>query len=456
MSLVTRTTEFLRRNEVLGRGKTLLIAVSGGCDSTVLASVMGEIARRWSLNLVLAYVHHGLRPEADAEAVFVEELARSIDARYASRSIDVREAHALAQSSLQDVARRLRYEALESLRDAHEAEAVLLAHHADDQAETVLANFLRGAGVRGLAAMLPVHGTLVRPFLGETRDTLERWAREHDVRWCHDASNESDAYARNALRHNVIPAIRAHAAAAWPAVASDTARLFQSLDTFLEAHVARLAAACLRQTEDGVFLAVQPLIGYFEYEQLALLRHALFCVRGSAGQYDEVFSLRHLIDAPPGKRAVLRGGFHAFREKENIVIQPPASPREACDVSPDTRIRYGSAWFSIEGCERERITFHRDSAEEFIDLDRTGAALRLRPWTEHDSFTPLGSDAPTDVGPFLAAAGFPLRLRRSIPVLSGPRGIVWVCGVRLADGASITEGTVSTARLHYHHIARDP
>ena len=455
MSLVTRTTEFLRRHDILERERTLLVAVSGGCDSTVLASVMGEIARRWSLKLVLAYVHHGLRSAADEEAVFVEELARKMHATSTTSIIPVKEAHEREASSLQDVARRLRYEALEALRREHDAHAVLLAHHADDQAETVLANFLRGAGVRGLAAMLPVHGTLVRPFLGEARETLEQWAREREIRWCHDASNDSDVYSRNALRHHVIPAIRSHAGAAWPAVATDTARLFQSLDTFLEAHVSHLSATCMRLTENAVFLAVQPLLGYFEYEQLAVLRHALSRVRGSTGQYDEVFSLRQLIDAPPGKRAVLRGGFHAFREKEHIVIQRPLSPQETCDVTPDTRIKYGSASFSIERCERDVITFHRDDSVEFIDLDRAGKTLQVRPWTEDDSFTPLGSDAPARVGSFLAAAGFSLRVRRNIPVLSGSHGIIWVCGVRLADGAAITEDTVSAARIQYHQRERE-
>ncbi|MCB2206037.1 tRNA lysidine(34) synthetase TilS [bacterium] len=449
MSLLTRTTEFLRRHDVLAPKRRFVIAVSGGLDSTVLADVMGGIARRWSLELVCAYIHHGLRDDADAEERFVREMAGLLGARFATRRIDVRGVHDVEGGSLQDVARRLRYAVLNDIADEHEADAIMLAHHADDQAETVLAHFLRGSGVRGLAGMSPVRDRLYRPFLTETRAVLETWAEVRGLRWCHDSSNDSDAYSRNALRHHVIPALRAHAGAAWPGVAVDNARLFRSLDGFLEAHIAARAAECIVADAEGLQVAVQPLKGYFEYEQLALLRKAIGMLRGSEGQFDEVFSLLHLIDAEPGKHAVLRGGFRAFREKDAIVFRRPSAVPEATVLEPGMQREFGSARVSLQRCSRHDVSFSRDPNEEYIDLSRCGDRLTLRAWTADDRFTPIGGIGSLRVSGFLTSAGIPAHRRSDIPVLEGKNGLVWVCGVRLDAHAALRDDSGDIALLRF-------
>mgnify|MGYP000551381235 FL=1 len=449
MSLVTRCTEFLRLHGALARGGTLMVAASGGLDSTVLADVMADIGRRWSLRLVLAHVHHGLRDDADADAAFVQAFAERHGAAFALRHVDVRVALERDGGSLQAVARDLRYAALEAMRVEAKAEAILLGHHADDQAETVLAHFLRGSGVRGLAGMAAARDGLLRPLLAESRDELERYAKDRELTWRHDSSNDSDAYARNSLRHHVIPAIETHAGTVWTKSVLDTARLFRALDTFLEGHVAQLADAALHRRGEAVYVAVQPLKGYFEYEQFALLRHALTRLRGNAALFDEVLSLQHLIDAATGNAAVLRDGFRAFRERDAIVISGPEDPPAQHPVTPGSAVHYGVAEFTFQRVSREDVRFHPDPSEEFIDLERTGSALTLRAWTEDDRFDPIGGRRGAHVGRFLAAAGFSALARRNIPVLSGDSGIVWVCGVRLDAHAALPRQGGSPARLSF-------
>lgn len=450
MSLASQTAEFLRVHGLLRRGGQLLIAMSGGVDSTVLAHVMAELGARWDLKLSCAYIDHGLRPEAKEEEAFVRGLADTISADAYVRSIDVQGTQEREGGSLQDVARNLRYAALEELRDASGAQAILTAHHADDQAETVLAHLLRGSGVRGLAGIPPVRDHIARPFLGVPRAIIEAYAREHGVRWMHDASNDSDRYARNALRMNVIPALREHAGEAWPTVLGDSARLFRSLDVFLQDHIENRAQECLRSDENGVSLAVQTLKRYFEFEQLALLRYALERVRGSSGLFDEVFSMLHLIDAAPGKRAILRGGCVAFREKAAIVIMAPdKADLSVVPVTPDRELRYGRGVFSIIRCGEEDVRFRLDPTEEFIDLDSCGAPMRLRPWRDDDVFSPLGFGRNKRVAEFLADQGLTLRQRKRIPVLEGPHGIIWICGVRLDAHACVRDDSERIARLRF-------
>jgi len=449
MSLASRTAEFLRLHGLLQRDGHLLVAVSGGVDSTVLAYLMAEIADKWGLTLSFAYIHHGLRPQADEEAEFVSTLSEACSAQAHTRLIDVRGVHGREGGSLQDVARRLRYASLERLRVEIGAEAILTAHHADDQAETVLAHLLRGSGVRGLAGIPPVRGHIVRPLLSVPRAEIEAYAQERGLSWKHDSSNDSDRYARNALRHNVIPALREHAGASWPAVLGDSARLFRSLDDFLSHHVESRAAECMETDGQGVSLAVQALKGYFEFEQLALLRHALERVRGSSGLFDEVFSMLHLIDAAPGKRAILRGGCVAFREKEAIAIMAPAADLNVVAVAPDRELHYASGVFSITRCEEADVRFSTDPSEEFIDFDSCGQPLRLRAWTDDDIFAPLGFGRSKRVAEFLSDQGLTQERRTRIPVLEGPHGIVWICGVRLDAHACVRDDSERIGRLRF-------
>jgi len=449
MSLVTRTAEVLRTDGILRRGAHLLLAASGGCDSTVLGHVLGALRRAWDLQLTFVYVHHALRREADAEAVFVRDFATESGASFEMLRVDVPAVHAVEGGSVQDVARRLRYEALESVRARICADAILTAHHADDQAETLLGRFLRGTGVQGLAGIRPRFGRVYRPFLATTRDEIEAWASKHGLRWMQDASNDSDTYDRNRLRHHVIPAVRTHAENAWPSVMTDTARLFQSLDEFLERHISRLADDCISERGTAVVLAVPVLKGYFEFEQLSLLRRALAELRGSGGAFDEVFSLHQLISADPGKRAVLRGGVVAFREKASIVIEASAPPADPRRITVDAECTFDAATFRIERCELSTVSFHANPSEEYIDLDTAGEDFILRPWSAEDVFRPLGFDADKRVGSFLADRGIPLHRRLRIPVLEGPHGIVWICGVRLDERARIRLETERAARIEY-------
>jgi tRNA(Ile)-lysidine synthase len=188
----------------------IAVALSGGLDSSVLLDAAVRCA---GTSRVLAlHVHHGLSPNADAWAAHCETFAKSLGVAFASRHVDVQRE---GGESLEAAAREARYRALDELCERHGAGALWLAHHADDQAETVLLQLLRGAGVAGLAAMPPQRAQAgsvprMRPLLHLLRAQIEHYAHERDLRWIDDESNLDTRYARNALRHDVLPALAVH------------------------------------------------------------------------------------------------------------------------------------------------------------------------------------------------------------------------------------------------------
>ncbi|WP_322043315.1 tRNA lysidine(34) synthetase TilS [Paraburkholderia sp. J67] len=192
------------------RDARIAIAYSGGLDSSVLldAAVRTVGAQR----LVALHVHHGLSPNADAWLAHCEATANSYGVTFDARLVEV--AHDDA-AGVEAAARDARYRALDAMCAAHGVHSLWLAQHADDQAETVLLQLLRGAGLAGLAAMAATRALAggvprVRPLLGLLRAQLERYAHAYDLRWIEDESNADTRYARNALRHDVTPALSAH------------------------------------------------------------------------------------------------------------------------------------------------------------------------------------------------------------------------------------------------------
>jgi tRNA(Ile)-lysidine synthase len=187
------------------------IAFSGGLDSSVLLDAAVRVAG--AARCMAMHVHHGLSPNAERWLAHCEATARALGAGFDAARVDLRRESGV---SIEAAAREARYRALDAMCASHGAAALWLAHHADDQAETVLLQLLRGAGVAGLAAMAPhrIEGGAaiprIRPFLHLLRAQLERYARSRALRWIEDESNTDTRYARNALRHDVIPALSVH------------------------------------------------------------------------------------------------------------------------------------------------------------------------------------------------------------------------------------------------------
>lgn len=188
---------------LLTAGSTILLGLSGGVDSVVLLHLLQQLSPRYSWHLSALHVHHGISPQADAWAVFCADLCALYEVSLRIEYVNIAPLRSLG---IEAAARKLRHAALAQ----QQVDFIALAHHLDDQAETLLLQLLRGAGVRGASAMPAITHrvnapTLLRPLLNVPRSRLLEYAQQHGLQWVEDESNADDTYPRNFLRHRILP-----------------------------------------------------------------------------------------------------------------------------------------------------------------------------------------------------------------------------------------------------------
>ncbi len=228
MSVVSDLDHFIARYDLIPDGERVIVGVSGGPDSLALLHVLARLAPAHGWHIHAAYLHHGLRPEADEEAIFVGEVAAAWGLGCTIERRDVQSIARQPGVSLEEAARQVRYAFLAAVAQRMQAKIVAVGHHADDQVESVLMHLLRGSGLAGLRGMLPAtplnalrltalppaerqipaHLQLVRPWLQTTRQQIEAYCRDNDLQPRHDASNTDTTFFRNRLRHEVIPLLQ--------------------------------------------------------------------------------------------------------------------------------------------------------------------------------------------------------------------------------------------------------
>ena len=202
--MLDRIAQFIARHQMFPPGCRLGVAVSGGADSVFLLHALRELASRWNLSVV--HIEHGIRGAASIDdAEFVRQLAASFGLPFHLRSANV----PAIEDNQEQAARHVRQAFFAELIAAGAVDRIATGHTRSDQAETVLYRILRGSGLAGLSGILPVTKEgLVRPLLEIDRAEIEAWLRERNIAWREDATNQDRAYARNRLRHEILPLLR--------------------------------------------------------------------------------------------------------------------------------------------------------------------------------------------------------------------------------------------------------
>ena len=433
--LDTRFKAFINDQALFGPNDVVLLAVSGGLDSAVLAHLFVQSGYTFAI----AHANFGLRGAAsDEDERWVAALAERYQAPLHSRRFatkDYAHEHGL---STQIAARRLRYAWLEEVRTEHGYARVATAHHRNDQMETTLLNLVRGTGVAGLRGMLARRGALVRPLLFAPREALEAYAQQHQLEWREDASNASDAYRRNQLRHHVVPLLQQLN----PNLLSTYERTRERLratEQVLLAEVKRVKKDAYKKVEGNVWLDKAVLR---KHPQATLLLAEMICPYGFSYQQARDIAVYLFPEATVGQR-FFSAQYTLFVERAHLVIAKNNERPLATKTIQVSDQRIELPWLTLTLTVRSARNYPlpRQPHVAALDADQLRFPLQLRPWQAGDWFYPLGMEHRKKLSDFLIDQKVPRHRKASVYVLTSEENIVWVVGWRIDHRSRVTDQT---------------
>ena len=449
-ALVERIRAFARSEALWQAGDHLLVAVSGGPDSVMLLDVLQTAcAPADRLRLSVAHIHHNLRPDADEDAAFVEDLAKERGLAFVQQWVDVPARVAATGESVEEAARVLRYAALEEIAHGLRADRIVTGHTADDQAETVLMRVLRGTGLTGLAGIPPQRDKIIRPLLPVWRAEIEEYLRLRGLSSRTDGSNLLQDCTRNRIRLELLPTLERDYAPRLRVRLQHLAELARQDELALEIATDDAAAFLLQRLPDGV--AVQPDRQMPRALQWRLLRRAISEVSGSLEDigYDHIMAIELL---PPGSEVHLPG-VRVLHEAGRLVFLPSPTEETPFLIPAQPLPVPGDLCLSEAGCrltaeEHAGVLPVESGDSAVIDAGAVRGPLMVRSWQPGDRYRPFGTGGTRKVQDIFVDAGVPKRLRNRIPLVLDEKGILWIAGFRIADRVKLVPETRQTIRLH--------
>ena len=435
---------------MLAGGETVLVAVSGGADSVALLHLLHALAPPWRLTLHVVHVDHGLRPESGADTAFVRDLAARLGVPVEVERVQV------GPGSVEAAARAARYAALEAWAERLGAARIAVGHTLDDQAETVLMRMLDGAGVRGLAAIPPVRGRIIRPLVEIRREALRAMLTADGIAWVEDPSNRDPKFARNRIRHELLPLLTASYAADVVEALARVARLAReavnALDHTATVELERLAHA----GPDAITLsrsalaALPPSVGAEVLRQAAARLGSRAPLRAWAHR-----GLRRVLAEPPPRRAFRLGGLSVEVSGDRLRVGarpgPALVPRE---LSVPGRLELPEINRVLEARLRPAAGYVLSRAADQVAFDAAGVprTLLVRARRRGDRLLAFGGGE-RRLKSLLIDAGVPRWDRNRLPLVEAGGQILWVAGLRRAAMAPITAQTREVVEIRLFSLA---
>ena len=451
MNLTLRFTDFIKKENLFSPRDRLLVAVSGGVDSVVLC----ELCKQAGYDFTIAHCNFQLRgEESERDEQFVRSLGKKYEVEVMIKKFETENYASENKLSIQEAARELRYGWFDELVRSRESgvgsqgselrtmrSKLLTAHHADDNAETVLMNFLRGTGLHGLTGIPVNYDHIKRPLLPFTKTEITQFAKENHIEFVEDSSNQSNKYTRNLFRNEIIPAI----SKAYPQVKDnlvDNINRFKEIERLYKLSVGEIKKKLIRRKRNEWHIPVKQLMGY---NNRALIYDIIADFGFTEKQIDEVVKMAEsefgkYIDSPTLH-------YRIIKHRHWFIISPVHSIESETIIidEKDKTVGFEKGILEIrETGNSQPVTSNNIAC---VDAKEIKYPLILRKWKQGDYFYPLGMKKKKKLSRFFIDNKLSKSDKEKAWVIESDKRIFWVVGHRIDDRFKITDKTVSVLRL---------
>ncbi len=452
--MLDKVKAWVSRHRLLVPGSRILAACSGGPDSLALVHILNQLKDTYGFCLAVAHINHMFRPEAAQEAEFVANFSAGLGLQCHVTSIDVPAYQQAQKLSAEEAGRILRYQYLRQVAADWGGARIATGHHRDDQAETVLINLLRGAGIGGLRGMRPLNGDIVRPLLSVSRREIEEYCLRHHLDPCQDSSNFTTDYLRNRIRLNLLPRLEADYNPSVREALWRLAVLAGDEHDYICQEAGKLWGAIISHDRDKAVIDSRALASLHPALQRACIRQVIEKKRGTLTGISFIH-VENLINmallGEVGSLMTLPGGLIARRTYTTLEIGG------SCITGAEHGFGTVPTEIAIPGITRlNSLTVTAEIVSEppaggpetaVFDLDQIYLPVTLRGRLPGDRFRPSGLKGSKKIKDFFIDCKVPEAQRDAVPIVSDQQEIIWVAGYRQSEHGLITGNTKKILQL---------
>lgn len=452
-------------HRMLAAGDSVLIAVSGGPDSVILAHVLHTLTAEYPLRLAIAHLNHCLRKkDSDRDAEFVADFARRLDVPFYTEKKDVIALQRSAHLSLEETARKIRYGFLEDIAARYGFNKIAIGHHSNDNAELVLMNLLRGSGPLGLSGIIPVRdGKIVRPLIHLKRSEIIDYIAEKKLPVVTDASNTDLSFRRNRVRHHLIPELEKSYNPGIIETLNRLGTIMRAEDQWFENVLRKDFNKCISvKGPDAISLDIARFEGLATAAKRRIIRKAILSVKKDLRRItllhiDAVLALMEkrpgvgCLNLPEGIRVARNAAELTINKSENVI--PAGSDRSAGPVVVDYQytittpgvlsVKEAGATITLAEIGIDDLPDFNDAGKNlaFFDMDCLQFPLVVRNTRPGDRFSPLGVNGTQKVKKYFIDNKIPGPQRRVCPLLLSGGKIIWIAGHRIDNCVKVVSAT---------------
>ena len=425
MDFLAQLASFIESNALFQKDEKVLLTVSGGIDSVVLAHAL----RLLGYQFAIAHCNFHLRNnESDEDENFVKELAKSLKVDFLRNDFDTDTKSESEGISTQMAARDLRYAWFEEVRKANRFHKIVTAHHQNDVLETVLLNLVRGSGIAGFHGIKAKSGHIVRPLLFGTKEEIENYATENNIVWREDSSNASNKYARNLIRNEVIPLLKQLNPSLEQTIKSTTEKILLT-ESFLQTEL---------ETKTNTLLNWENKIGKIKISAILSDQNSLFLLFSILQKYGfELEICKQILDSASkiaGRtfysnryELIKDRSFWLIRTKETTKFEPIPiySDTLAVEISSEKKI-------TIEIIEGgiDMLTLLKKTKAIFFDFDKLKFPILVRKWNHGDTIQPLGMIGTKKISDILIDSKIDRLAKEDVLVIESEEKILGIVGLK--------------------------
>jgi tRNA(Ile)-lysidine synthase len=438
--LLQHFNQYFLEKKIDVKACTFIVAISGGVDSVVLA----DVCKRSGLHFTLAHCNFRLRDEeSERDEQFVRAYAQNLQVPLEVIQFDTSQFAQENKLSIQEAARVLRYQWFDDLKKSGQFDYILLAHHANDNIETLLMNFLRGTGLKGLTA-IPSGTTkekrLLRPLLTVQRSDIIFYAQKHGLNWVEDSSNSSLKYTRNYFRHELIPSIEK----VFPQVENNllgNIERFTKIYNLYQVMVTELKEKICERRSNEIRVPIKKLENYLDTSLVYDI------IKDYGFGEKQVPDVKKLLKAESGK-FIENENFQVIRHRNWLIIAPKTLDTAIIAIGKDQQlIRYPSGVLEFDTQLAGKLKLEGDANLALLDIKNIEYPLVLRKWKTGDYFYPLGMTKKKKLSRFFIDQKLSRNIKENTWILESGKRIIWVVGMRIDERFKITPSTKEILRI---------